>query len=124
MTSEVVAYELDDSSLVRFEIDGPDEFQSAGGEDKAAGKVRKAIGPAVDAAMIVLDKVREAAPDEVEVTFGVKVSGGMEWIIARAATEANFEIKLTWRPARPKATEAAAEIDQGDNGAAAPGEKP
>jgi Trypsin-co-occurring domain 1 len=104
MASDIVAYQLDDSSVVRFEIDRPAGFSPAGGPGttKVAGKVQDAIVPVIEAAKVVLDKVRETAPDEVEVTFGVKVSGQSDWIIARAAGEANFEIKMTWRPARPE----------------------
>ncbi|HEV2370995.1 MAG TPA: CU044_2847 family protein [Streptosporangiaceae bacterium] len=97
MTSEIVTYQLDQSTVVRFEVDCPAGFQPAGGGSKAVGTVKDAISPAIEAAKVVLAKAQEAAPDEVEVTFGVKVSGGMDWLIARAASEANFEIKLTWR---------------------------
>jgi hypothetical protein len=80
--SEIVIYQLDDSSVVKFEIDRPAGFRPAGGGNRPAGKVRDAIAPAVEAAKVVLDKVRSIAPDEIEVTFGVKVSGGMEWVVA------------------------------------------
>jgi hypothetical protein len=108
MASEIVAYQLDDSSVVRFEIDRPAGFQPAGGGGKTAGRVQDAIRPAIEAAKEVLARAKEAAPDEVEVTFGVKVSGGMDWLIARAASEANFEIRLTWRPGEPGPQEPAA----------------
>jgi hypothetical protein len=88
---------------VRFEADCPTGFQPAGGAGRIVGTVSDAIAPAIEAAKVVLGKVKEAAPDEVEVSFGVKVSGGMDWLIARAASEANFEIKLTWRPSRREA---------------------
>ena len=45
-----------------------------------------------------LRSVAELGPDEVEVKFGVKVNGGTNWLVAKAATEANFEITLTWNP--------------------------
>jgi hypothetical protein len=38
----------------------------------------------------------QARPDELEITFGLKVSGEAGWIVAKAGTEANFEIKLKW----------------------------
>lgn len=46
---------------------------------------------------MLLEKARSAHPDEVEVKFGVKVTGGANWLIAKAATEGNFEITLTWK---------------------------
>jgi hypothetical protein len=100
LASQIVSYQLDDSTVVRFEGDCPTGFQPAGGAGRIVGTVSDAIAPAIEAAKVVLGKVKEAAPDEVEVSFGVKVSGGMDWLIARAASEANFEIKLTWRPSR------------------------
>jgi hypothetical protein len=98
LASQIVSYQLDDSTVVRFEADCPPGFQPAGGSGRIVGTVSDAIAPAIEAAKVVLGKVKEAAPDEVEVSFGVKVSGGMDWLIARAASEANFEITLTWRP--------------------------
>lgn len=50
------------------------------------------------AAKAVLAKAREAAPDEIEVKFGIKVSGNTNWLTAKAAAEGNFEITLTWKP--------------------------
>jgi hypothetical protein len=100
MEPQVVTYALDDSTVVRFEIEPPPGFQPAGA-DKTIGRVQEAVAPAVDAAKVVLDKVKQASPDEVEVKFGVKVSGKMDWLIAKAATDANFEIKLTWRQDGP-----------------------
>lgn len=29
--------------------------------------------------------------------FGVKVTGKMNWMVAKASTDANFEVKLIWR---------------------------
>ena len=97
MPPKVVSYALDDSTTVRFEIDPPPGFQDAGTE-KVIGKVQDALAPAVDTAKLVLDRIKEANPDEVTVTFGLKVSGNLDWFIARAGTEGNFQVTLTWRP--------------------------
>jgi hypothetical protein len=50
----------------------------------------------VEAAKAVLDKVKEVRPNEVELKFGIKVSGGANWLVAKATGEANFQITLTW----------------------------
>ena len=97
MPSQVATYQLDDSTTVSFEIGPADGFRPAG-PGHIAGKVRDAVGPAVEAAREVLDKVKQLAPSEVEVTFGIKVSGDANWIIARAAADASFEVTLTWSP--------------------------
>ena len=97
MPPKVVIYALDDSTNVRFEIDPPAGFQDAG-TDKVIGTVQDALAPAIDTAKLVLDKLKDVKPGEVTVTFGLKVSGKLDWFIARAGTEANFQITLTWQP--------------------------
>ena len=98
MSSQIVTYQVDDSTTVSFEIEPVAGFRPAASPSEIVGKVRSAVGPAVEAARIVLDKVKEISPDEIELTFGIKVSGGADWLIAKAAGEASFEIKLTWSP--------------------------
>lgn len=95
MTPQVVTYEVDDQTTVQFEIEPLPGFQPAG-TNELIGKVQKAVEPAVAGARAVLDKVKEVRPDQVEVTFAVKVTGTMNWVVAKAATEGNFAIKLTW----------------------------
>jgi Trypsin-co-occurring domain 1 len=96
MPPTVVTYALDDATNVRFEIDTPAGFQEAG-TDKVIGKVQDALAPAIDTAKLVLDKLKETKPGEVTVTFGLKVSGKLDWFIARAGTEGNFQVTLTWQ---------------------------
>ena len=45
----------------------------------------------------MIDKARAVAPDEVQVKFGLKVSGEANWWVAKAATEGNLEVTLTWK---------------------------
>ncbi|MFC0039695.1 CU044_2847 family protein [Actinomadura rayongensis] len=100
---EVVKYELDDATQVAFEIAPTDEFRPVGTAEDVQGRVRDAIDPAVRAARVVLERLKDASPDEVEVKFGVKVSGTANWLVAKAATDANFEVKLVWRSGVPAA---------------------
>ncbi|MFC6023855.1 CU044_2847 family protein [Plantactinospora solaniradicis] len=93
--SQVVTYEVDDV-VVSFEIDPVAGFVPAASPEELVGQVREAVGPAVRAAQAVLEQVREAAPDRVEVKFAVKVTGTMTWLVAKAATEGNFEVMLAW----------------------------
>jgi len=97
MPAPVVRYELDDGTLVGFEIEPSADWHEVD-SNAIIGRVREAVGPAVDAAKAVLDKAKGVSPDEIEVKFGIKVSGTMNWLVARAATEGNFEITLTWKP--------------------------
>jgi len=95
MSTQIVSYQLDDSTTVQFEFEPPPGFSPAGAGE-IAGRVREAVGPAVEAAKTVLDKVKDARPNQVELRFGIKVSGGANWLVAKATGEANFEISLTW----------------------------
>jgi hypothetical protein len=103
MTSRVATY-IADEVTVSFEIEPVTGFVPAGSVDEVVGRVRDAMGPAVTAAREVLDQVKAIAPDRVEVKFGVKVTGTMNWVVAKAATEGNFEVTLIWDPnSRPPA---------------------
>ena len=95
--SQVVTYEADDVA-VSFEIDPVAGFVPAASPEELVGRVSEAVAPAVRAARKVLEQVRDAGPDRVEVKFGVKVTGTMNWLVAKAATEGNFEITLAWEP--------------------------
>ena len=60
------------------------------------------MAPALAAARVVLAQAREVAPDEMKMKFGIKVSGTANWLVAKAATEGNFEVEMTWRrPSTP-----------------------
>jgi hypothetical protein len=100
MPAPVVQYQLDDGTVVRFEVEATAGFRPAG-PNEIAGKIREAVGPAVEGARVVLEKVREAKPDGVELRFGIKVSGTANWLVAKAATEGNFEVTLTWSAESP-----------------------
>lgn len=115
MATEVVSYALDDETVVRFEIEPTDHFHRVTSDD-VVSRVRDAVRPAVQAARTVLDGASELRPEEVTVTFGIKVSGTANWLVAKAASEGNFEVSLVWRPTRPTAANAPAEGTTGADG--------
>ena len=106
LVSQVAKYQLDDSTVVGFEVDPGSGFHQAGARE-FVGQVRKAVEPAVEAAKAVLEKVKEINPDGVEVKFAVKVTGEANWVVAKAATEGSFEITLQWSPDAAQAVEGA-----------------
>jgi hypothetical protein len=69
--------------------------------DELAGRVRDAVQPAVEGARAVIERIAELRPAELQLKFGIKVNGSANWLIAKAATEANFEVTMTWRPDEP-----------------------
>ena len=97
MASTVVRYALDEQTTVSFEITPGPGFRPVG-VDELVGDLRAALAPVVEGARAVLDKVRESSPDEIQVKFGIKVSGTMNWLIAKAAPEGTFEVTLAWKP--------------------------
>ncbi|UJW28630.1 hypothetical protein L3Q67_25525 [Saccharothrix sp. AJ9571] len=102
MDRQVVDYVLEDGTRVGFEIEPPPGFHPAGRLGETIGKVREAVGPAVRAAQEVLSEVRAASsPDELQVKFGVKVSGETKWLIATGKGEANFEVTLIYKNQQP-----------------------
>ena len=96
LVTQVVTYSVDESTTVGFEVELPEGFRPAGGPEEILGRVRDAVAPAVKAAKEIVERVRELEPGQVEVRFGIKVSGGAQWLVAKAAAEANFEVTLTW----------------------------
>jgi hypothetical protein len=100
MPSEVVRYQVDSETVALFEIEPTPGFRPAAAGD-LAGRVKDAAAPAIEAARELLEQVKDLAPDAVQVKFGVKVTGTANWLIAKAATEGNFEVTLAWQPGSP-----------------------
>jgi hypothetical protein len=111
VASQIVKYKVDESTEAAFVVD-PDEWggwQDAGiRPGDVAGAVRDAVEPAVEAAKVVLDRIKELNSGAVEVKFGIAVSGGANWGIAKATAEGSFEVTLTWSPGDETAPSAAA----------------
>jgi hypothetical protein len=40
---------------------------------------------------------KELAPDEAEISFGLKMSASADWVISKIDAEASFGIKLNWK---------------------------
>lgn len=102
---------LSDGTAVRVEVDGQ---QDSGIDRVGRGSVSEAIRgsahtlqealahirPAVEA---VADSVRDLAsrPDSVSVEFGIKLSAEAGVVVAKAASEANFAVRLEWNAREP-----------------------
>jgi hypothetical protein len=108
VASQIVRYSVDGSTQAAFVVD-PDEWgdqwRNAGARPgDVVGSVKDAVGPAVEAAGVVLDKIKDLKPGAVEVKFGIAVSGGANWGIAKATAEGTFEVTLTWSPGSEDST--------------------
>jgi hypothetical protein len=62
-----------------------------------------ALGDVRDAAIAALTQFRTMAhqPDEVEITFGVRLDAEFGAVIAKTGLAGNFEVKLKWRSIAP-----------------------
>jgi hypothetical protein len=108
MAEALVAARLDSGESLLFEVDEPDDFGVTAvsiSVDPETGTVElgSALSGVKRAAAQVLETMRSIAdpPDSCEISFGVKLSGTVGAIIAKASTEANFTIKLTWTKKNP-----------------------
>lgn len=90
-----------DEKLVKYQ-DGL--IEASRGEDKLLAVADKTFDAAVEtvrnAADVLINKMRSLhqAPDEIEVTFGLKATGelGGTFFVAKASMDANYTVKLKW----------------------------
>lgn len=99
VTTQVVRYSVDGAE-VEFGVD-PDRLGGTWQDASlrpgdVVGAVKDAVVPAVGAAKVVLEQIREINPGSVQLKFGIMVNGGLNWGVAKAAAEGNFEVTLTW----------------------------
>jgi hypothetical protein len=97
---KLIKFSLREDDHIWVEVDEPESLSEVEGE-RARGstekfeKILEKLQPVVST---IIEKLRNltCSPDNVEVTFGLKLSTNAGLIIAAAETEANFTLKLTW----------------------------
>jgi hypothetical protein len=103
MAESIVSGKLRNGETILFEVDEPETFSGpkavALRKEDGTIDLDGALAGVRQAASQVLETLRSIAvqPDSCEISFGVKLSGSMGAIIAKASTEANFTIKLVWK---------------------------
>jgi len=100
----LVSFPLDDGETILVEVN---ELENGGMElatpTTVIEKAQYTFGQALDKikpiAETIIDKLRDLRhrPDEVQVTFGVKLTAEAGALIAAASAEGNYEIVLTWK---------------------------
>ncbi len=104
--AELAQFPLNGGGVLVVEVDTADSparrvMRGANPETVATATAtfESALQTVRSAAEGILHQLRSLAepPDEVEVEFGVKMSAETGAIIAKASTEANFKINLTWK---------------------------
>jgi NTP-dependent ternary system trypsin peptidase co-occuring protein len=93
-------------ALPRPSAEGP--IKVSAGDKKTAGTVAQAqitfeealesVKPSIAGFVALIDSLAKK-PDNVELSFGLKVAGEIGlFTIAKASGEANYTLKLTWKP--------------------------
>lgn len=85
------------------ELDTDEVRRFAAEEERAPRDIGEAIDRALPAAALLMRKIAALPnrPSEIEVKFGLKLSGKMGALIASTSVEGNFEVTLTWTAPKP-----------------------
>ena len=97
--AEFMRFTLDDGSQVLFESAESDLVALHGGSPdvRDGGKLTAQLQGVAEAAEEVAGSLRaRLVPDEVNLEFGLKVSGGVNWFFAKAQGEGTIKVTLKW----------------------------
>lgn len=100
----LVEFPLQDGGSVLVEVEESDEAEGGivrvAREGEVTVKAPQTFETALDkmkpVTSAIVSKLRDLAPDRIQVEIGVKLSTEAGVVIASAATEANFRVTLTW----------------------------
>ena len=103
--SRYVEFTLGDGSKVLLETDEREHgvvkaSRESDTAKQAAETFEQGVQQAHKSALVVLTQIlADSAPDEVEITFGLKATGelGGAIVLAKAGFEANYSVKMTWK---------------------------
>jgi Trypsin-co-occurring domain 1 len=104
--AEFVRFTLDDGSKVLFESAESDLVALHGGppDIRDGGKLTARLQEVAEAAEEVARSLRSRlVPDEVNLEFGLKVSGGVNWFFAKAQGEGTIKVTVKWAGNAPSA---------------------
>lgn len=105
--SEIIPLEYQDIDGFKIEVSGSPDYLRQGGIGDTVANAQQGIEACIEGVRKIADGFSgafaraavEVRPAEIELKVGIKAGGGSNWIIASGSAEANFEIKLVWRPA-------------------------
>jgi hypothetical protein len=100
--TELMRFELADGGHIVVEVDedepGVRRIGREGGVAQVRRRFEEALGDVRDAAAGALRVFRDGRlnPDEVEITFGVRLNAEAGAVISKTAIEGHLAVKLTW----------------------------
>jgi Trypsin-co-occurring domain 1 len=107
----LVEYSLEDGGSIVIEVDEPESegtIRAARGDTivKAKETLEEALNKVLPVTKSVVEKLRSIGnrPDEIEISFGVKLSTAAGAVIACATAEANFGVTMRWTETHKETT--------------------
>jgi hypothetical protein len=100
--SEVVRFATDEGNTILVEVDD-DGFgmerisRDRNGIVDAGKRLEDALAATIPAMRSVTNLLRDMAPDEHEIEFGLKLTAEAGALVAKTAAEGHFTVKLRWR---------------------------
>lgn len=98
---KIVEFTLENGASVFIEVDQlNDRISIADGmAEKATKTFESALNTVKPIANTIMDKIHELnrPASEVEVKFGIKMTGGLGAIVASGSADINYEITLKWK---------------------------
>lgn len=106
----LIEFPLEDGTTMLVEVDEPEQgglVKASRADDvitKAHQTLEKSLEKVKPAAQFVIQKLRELheTPDEVQVSFGLKLSAEAGAVLASGGVEANYTVTLKWVKEKPK----------------------
>lgn len=100
----LVEFPLEDGASMLVEVEEPEQggvvkaSRSDGVIDKAHQTLEKSLEKVKPAAQVVIQKLRELheVPDEIQVSFGLKLSAEAGAVLTSGGIEANYTVTLKW----------------------------
>src|SRR5262249_12918001 len=103
---KLVEFRLAAGGTVLVEVEEADARRGTGPVGRIDDKIKQAqitfeealnkVGPAAESIIAKMSSLSER-PDEIGVTFGLKLSAEAGAFVASASAEANYEVSLTWK---------------------------
>jgi hypothetical protein len=100
--TEVVQYTVRGNRSVLVEIDSDPYASVPAGRNGRVRELRTAfesrladVREAAEAALLELRK--DIDPDELKLSFGIKLTGELGAVVARSAVEGNLSVELVWK---------------------------
>jgi hypothetical protein len=107
----LVEFPLKEGGSIVVEVDEPESdgtIRAARGDviAKASEPFEEALSKILPVTNSVVEKLQSMAskPDEIEVSFGVKLNTVVGAVIASASAEANFDVTLHWTEKKDEST--------------------